>query len=512
MGAPGDPCVELWRNGLFLCFLSGGYPALAFQAESGAIIDFVRDIQLVLEKRCLACHGPQQQMNGLRLDRREDAMRGSHSGPVIRPGESAASKLYHLITTGIQVGDKRLVMPPADPLSSRETDLFRRWIDQGAAWPKDAEVQAAQPTRPLPWSFTPIRRASVPALPRTDWVRNPIDAFILAKLGSLHIDPSPEAAKTTLMRRVYLDLIGLPPTPEEAAAFLADQRADAYERLVDHLLQSPHYGEKWARQWLDLARYADSEGGIQDYVRPYAWRYRQWVIDALNQDMPFDRFTIEQMAGDLLPASTLQQKIATGFHRNTVTSREGGIDLEELRFAQLVDRTNTVGTAWLGLTVGCAQCHDHKYDPIKQRDYYRLLAFFQNGAELDIEAPLPGESGPYRRHIGEYREQRRNLLEQYDVSKLQAAWEDDMRYSGANPGKRTDLDGAYDRFCKHIDNGPKILQKPPASRPQREQDTLTDYFVQNPPTAVGEKFKPLAEKLTALSVKFPPLSMVMSLW
>ena len=246
------------------------------------------------------------------------------------------------------------------------------------------------------------------------------------------------------------------------------------------MLQSPHYGEKWARQWLDLARYADSEGGIQDYVRPYAWRYRQWVIDALNRDMPFDQFTIEQMAGDLLPGATMQQKIATGFHRNTVTSREGGIDLEELRFAQLVDRTNTVGTTWLGLTVGCAQCHDHKYDPITQKDYYRLLAFFQNGMEVDIEAPLPGELGPYRRHIGEYREQRRKLLEQYDVSKLQAAWEDDMRYSGAHPGKRTDLDGAYDRFCKQIDNGPKILQKPPASRTRREQDTLTDYFVRNP--------------------------------
>ena len=170
-----------------------------------------------------------------------------------------------------------------------------------------------------------------------------------------------------------------------------------------------------------------------------------------------------------------------------------------------------MGTTWLGLTVGCAQCHDHKYDPIKQRDYYRLLAFFQNGMEVDMEAPLPGELGPYRRHVGEYRAQRRNLLEQYDVSKLQAAWEDDMRYSGAHPGKRTDLDGAYDRFCKQIDNGPKILQKAPASRTRREQDTITDYFVRNPGPDAGEKLKPLAEKLTALSAKYPPLSEIMTL-
>ncbi len=475
------------------------------------MIDFLRDIKPVLASRCLICHGPSQQMNGLRLDRREDAMRGGYSGPVIRPGDSASSKLYALITKGIQAGDKRLVMPPSDPLASRETDLIRRWIDQGAAWPKEAEVHAKAPVRPLPWSFTPVRRPNMPALPGTGWVRNPIDAFIMAKLGSLHVDPSPEAAKTTLMRRVYLDLIGLPPTADQAATFLADQRADAYERLVDQLLQSPHYGEKWARQWLDLARYADSEGGIQDYVRPYAWRYRQWVIDALNQDMPFDQFTIEQMAGDLLPGSTPRQKIAAGFHRNTVTSREGGIDLEELRFAQLVDRTNTVGTTWLGLTIGCAQCHDHKYDPIRQSDYYRLLAFFQNALEVDIEAPLPGELGPYRRYIGEYRSQRRALLDQYDVAKLQPAWEDDMRYSGANPGKRTDLDAAYDRFCKQIDNGPKMLQKPSASRTQREQDTLSDYFVRNPGTAIGDKLKPMAEKLTALSAKYPPLSLIMSL-
>ena len=240
-----------------------------------------------------------------------------------------------------------------------------------------------------PWSFEPVRRPGVPS----GGASNPVDRFVLARLGQLGIEPSPEAPKTTLVRRLYLDLTGLPPTPEQTAAFLADTRPGAYERLVDELMRSPHYGEKWARQWLDLARYADSEGGVQDYARPFAWRYRQWVIDALNRDMPFDRFTIEQLAGDLLPRPTLDQKIATGFQRNTVTSREGGIDLEKLRCDQLVDRTNTIGTAWLGLTVGCAQCHDHKYDPITRNDYYRLYAFFENGVEFDLEAPVPGEVG-----------------------------------------------------------------------------------------------------------------------
>src|SRR5262249_945865 len=199
-------CVRLPQSGLLLLIVLTGRSAFAYQADPGKIIDFVRDIQPVLATRCLTCHGPQQQMNGLRLDRRDDAMRGGNAGPVIRPGDSNASKLYQLITTGIQSGNRRLVMPPTAALSARETDLFRRWIDQGAAWPKEAEVQAKSPVRPLPWSFTPIRRPGVPASQRPGWVRNPIDAFILARLESQHIDPSPEAARTTLMRRLYLDL------------------------------------------------------------------------------------------------------------------------------------------------------------------------------------------------------------------------------------------------------------------------------------------------------------------
>jgi hypothetical protein len=497
--------------------LAAVIPGLAAQSGPTEKIDFSRDIQPILRARCFSCHGPQLQSNGLRLDRREDAFRGGYSGQVIHPGESASSRLYQLITNGVVAEGKRIVMPPTGPLPETETLLIRRWIDEGAVWPAETESASKSRARARPWSFEPIHRPSIPAVRHASWVRNPIDAFVLAKLEAAEIEPSPQAPRSVLLRRVYLDLTGLPPTPEEVAAFLGDQQPGNYERLVDRLLRSEHYGEKWARSWLDVARYADSEGGVQDYVRPFAWRYRHWVIDALNRDMPFDQFTTEQIAGDLLPASTLEQKLATGFQRNTITSREGGIDLEKLRFDQLVDRANTVGSAWLGLTVGCAQCHDHKYDPISQKDYYRLLAFFENSDEVDIEAPLPGELGPYQRRLPEYRRERQNLLQEYKVAGLQAEWEDNLRDSAAHPGKRTDWDTRYDSFCKTLDHGIRILHTDPARRTQREQDAMTDLFVQSAEGSVGKKryeelrLKELAEKLTALSQKNPPLSLIPTL-
>ena len=480
--------------------------------------DFNRDIAPILRTRCFGCHGPAQQMSGLRLDRREDALRGGYSGKVIQPGDSAASRLYALITTGIpREGAKLLMMPPVGArLDATQTELIHRWIDAGAVWPTDTEGLTTQ-RRPLPWSFQPVRLPAAPNVRHTSLVRNPIDSFILAKLESLGIEPSPEASKNTLVRRVYLDLVGLPPTPEETAAFLGDQRPDAYERLVDRLQASPHYGEKWARLWLDLARYADSEGAFDDWPRPYAWRYRQWVIDALNRDMPFDQFTIEQIAGDLLPGATISQKTATGFHRNTLTSREGGIDLAKLRYDQLVDRTNTLGTTWLGLTVGCAQCHDHKYDPITQRDYYSLMAFYQNAVEKDVEAPTPGELGTYRRTVNQYRGERQKLLEQYDVPRQQKEWEDEIRFAAANPGKHTDWDLSYDDYTKMVDDGPRILNTNPSHRPQREQDVVTDYYVRWAEYGIGKKryeelkLKELNGKLRALREKYPSLSIVMTL-
>jgi hypothetical protein len=240
------------------------------------------------------------------------------------------------------------------------------------------------------WSFVAPKRPAEPPVQNPAWVRNPIDRFVMARLEREGISPAPETDRVTLLRRVTLDLIGLPPSITDVDEFLADRNPDAYERLVDRLLDSPHYGERWGRHWLDLARYADSNGFNIDAPRSM-WKYRDWVIDALNRDMPFDQFTIEQLAGDLLADATVAQRIATGFHRNTLINQEGGIDREQFRVESVVDRVNTTGAVWLGLTIGCCQCHDHKYDPFTQREYFQLFAFFNNADEPDLELSPPHE-------------------------------------------------------------------------------------------------------------------------
>ncbi len=237
------------------------------------------------------------------------------------------------------------------------------------------------------WAYRTPVAGTPPVVRQPAWVRNPIDAYVLAKLEARRLAPSPEADRPTLLRRLTLDLIGLPPTPEEVAGFVADRRSDAWERQVDRLLASPHFGERWARHWMDLARYGDTDGFGPDRLRPYAWRWRDWVIRALNQDLPFDQFTVEQLAGDLLPNPTVEQQIATGFQRHTLTNREAGADPEESRTKAVVDRVNTMGAAWLGLTVGCAECHDHKYDPLRQKEFFQLYAFWNNADEADLPAP-----------------------------------------------------------------------------------------------------------------------------
>ena len=472
-------------------------------------IDFARDIEPVLRTRCQGCHGARQQMSGLRLDVREDAIRGGHSGVVIQPGKSGDSKLIHMVA-GVVEGR---IMPPAGvKLTSNEIGLLRAWIDQGAVWPVTARVVAASPPKSTHWSFQPIVRPGAPSVRKSDWVRNPIDAFVLAKLESDGIQPSQEADKRKLIRRVSLDLTGLPPTLDEIAEFVTDNSSNAYERLVDKKLKSPHYGEKWARYWLDLARYADSDGYEKDNRRPHAWRYRQWVIEALNRDMPFDQFTLEQIAGDLVPGSTVDQKVATGFHRNTLTNREGGVNIEQFRFEQVVDRASTVGTVWLGLTVGCAQCHDHKFDPISQKEFYQFFAYFNNADEVNIEAPLPGERGPYLQGLGDYYRKRRNLLAEYHVTERQTAWERQMLDGAENPGKWTDLDVAFDTVQKMVDHGEKILRTPVASRSRYEQDAITDHLVEWYHQVAGSKvykelgFKELQKKLYDLNASFADLS------
>src|SRR5262249_50097212 len=240
---------------------------------------------------------------------------------------------------------------------------------------------------PTHWAYLKPVRPEIPSVMHKAWVRTPIDAFVLARLEREGLEPSPEAARETLLRRVSLDLIGLPPTPADIDAFLADRSPDAYEKVVDRLLASPHYGERWARPWLDLARYADTNGYEKDRRRT-AWKYRDWVIGAFNADMPFRQFTIEQIAGDMLADAGPDQRIAAGFHRNTLLNQEGGIDVEEARWETLVDRVNTTATVWLGTTLACAQCHNHKFDPFTQKDYYRMLAFFDNG-EYRVEGEGP---------------------------------------------------------------------------------------------------------------------------
>jgi hypothetical protein len=330
-------------------------------------VDFAREVLPIFKASCFPCHGPTKRNGGLRLSNREDAFKGGVSGPAIIPGNAEASLLVKRITSD-ELGPR---MPKGlTALSPDQIETIKRWINEGAEWPEGAENAKH-------WAFIPPQRPPVPPVKNKAWVRNPIDAFILHRLEQEGLQPSPEAPKEVLIRRVYLDLIGLPPSPEEVDAFLKDKRPDAYERLVDRLLASPHYGERQARIWLDLARYADTDGYEKD-LRRSIWRYRDWVIDAFNRDMPFDQFTIEQIAGDLLPNPTLEQRIATGFHRNTMQNLEGGVDQAEAHFMKLVDRVDTTATVWLGITLGCARCHDHKYDPFTMRDYYAMLAFFNN--------------------------------------------------------------------------------------------------------------------------------------
>ncbi|MBI3697397.1 MAG: PSD1 domain-containing protein [Acidobacteria bacterium] len=487
------------RSGLFLLGLiaaAADGPLLPPAANIRA--DFARDIEPILKARCQVCHGPQQQMNGLRLDRGEDALRGGKSGPVILPGKSAESKLIQFVA-----GQK---MPPVgSKLTAAEVGILRAWIDQGAKWPK------AEPH----WAFQKIRRPELPAIRKQAWTQNPIDRFVLARLEAEGIEPSPEADRRTLLRRLSLDLIGLPPKPEETAEFLTDPRPDAYQHVVDRLLASPHYGEKWARHWLDLARYADSDGYESDLPRPHAWRYRQWVIEALNRDLPFDRFTIEQLAGDLLPNATIEQKVATGFNRNTLTNREGGVDTEQFRVEEVFDRTNTLGTVWLGLTVGCAQCHDHKYDPISQKEYYRLFAFFNPAHELDIDAPLPGEIGPYLARRPEYAAKRRALLEEYGIPELQAEWEHKLLEAAANPGQSAEWDKAWKYLGNNMVGGQAIVKLDPAQRTEKQRDQIADYFIARFGDAFGkerlakEKIDELRKKLKEL--KPPEVSMAQTL-
>ena len=353
-------------------------PLAAQDASPQAVRFFEQEVRPLLHDKCGLCHNDQTQMSKLSLASREGALMGGIRGPAAIPGNADGSLLVEAVR---QSGD--LKMPPTGKLAQPEIDVLTKWVQMGLPWPKRT-VSKAPKTGAGHWSFRAIEKPEAPQVRQAAWVRNPIDNFIAARLERENLKPSEQADGATLIRRVSLDLIGLTPSPEEVDDFISDKRPDAYPQLVERLLASPHYGERWGRHWLDIARYADTNGYNIDGDREI-WMYRDWVIKALNDDMPFDQFTTEQIAGDLLPNPTKQQIVATGFHRNTLLNLEGGIDFEQYRVEAVVDRVNTTGAAFLGLTIGCARCHSHKFDPISQKEFYGIYAFFNSIDELSGE-------------------------------------------------------------------------------------------------------------------------------
>ena len=393
------------RSVLIVAFLvSAGWQV---QANDELTIDFDRQIRPILADKCYACHGPDEMSRegGFRLDRKESAISEADSGsqPIV-PGDADASEVYVRLVTD----DEDLRMPPADSvkqLTSDEIRLVRNWIDQGAAWRQH-------------WAFVPPRRGALPAVRNKKWLKTPVDLFILERLEQEGLAPSPPADKRTLIRRVTFDLTGLPPTLAEVRAFLADDSSDAYEKVVDRLLDSDRYGEHRARYWLDAARYSDTHGLHLDNYREI-WPYRDWVVTAFNRNLPFDQFAMKQLAGDLLSEPTSDDLIATGFNRCHVTTNEGGSIKEEVYVRNVVDRVVTTGTVFLGMTLECTRCHDHKYDPITMRDFYSLFAFFNSldGNAMDgnkarhepiLELPTPEQASEVERLNNEITELKKN--------------------------------------------------------------------------------------------------------
>jgi len=443
----------------------------ALQAQQ---VDFNRDVRPVLSDVCFHCHGPdeQQRKADLRLDLSDDLFSDRGSGRVLVAGTPESSQLYRRIMSE----DPSEVMPPPESgrsLTSTQKEMLRRWIEQGASFQQH-------------WSFQAPVSPILPAVHRDDWPINDIDHFILQRLEQADLEPSSAAPRETWLRRVTLDLTGLPPSPAEVAAFLADDSANAFETVVDRLLASPRYGERMASRWLDAARYADTNGYQSDGHRDM-WRWRDWVIDSFNANMPFDQFTIQQLAGDLLPDATLEQKIASGFNRNHRGNGEGGIIPEEYAVEYVVDRVDTVGTVWLGLTLGCARCHDHKYDPITQREYYSLYAFFnsipERGRAVKFGNSPPVIPAPTRSEQEQLTalEQRLSAAEtQFEALQLRLnaareSWESEFRQQ-ATAGKFESIQWFPSRKLTlhfHLD-GPGLPADTPDNAPPSPQHSPTE--------------------------------------
>ena len=441
-------------------------PAFCQQDPDG-IRFFEMKIRPLLHDHCLGCHNDRKPTSGLSLESLQGITNGGNRGAIGEPGKPAESRIVQAVEY-----QGALKMPPTGKLKDQQIADLRRWVELGLPWPEttvSSGKPAAAPHRASThWAFEAPVHYAPPAVRDTSWVRNPIDNFVLARLEKEGLKPSPEADRTALLRRLSLDLIGLPPTPAEVDAFLADNKPGAYGRQVERLLASPHYGERWGRHWLDAARYADTNGFGYDNPR-VMWRYRDWVINALNRDMPFDQFTIEQLAGDLLPNASVQDEIATGFHRNTMINQEGGVDQEQYRVESIFDRVATTGAVWLGLTIGCAQCHDHKYDPISQREYYQLFAFYNNQEEPTIKVVPPAAVERYQSLDADFELEKLRLDEK--VALRNAAiirhlpdWEKSL-----TPGQKAKLPG----------NVQQILAIPPGKRELSQAEDLEKYYKEN---------------------------------
>ena len=460
-------------------------------AKTARPVDFNREVRPILSKNCFPCHGSDEakRAKGLRLDQREAAVKPLKSGEAaIVPGDPDSSNLVARISEE----DDTVRMPPrkaGNRLSPAEVDVLTRWVQQGANYAEH-------------WALIAPKAESLAKVKDAAWPRGGLDYWILARLEHEGLHPSPEADLYTLLRRVSLDLRGLPPTPRELEQFLADTSPGVYERAVDRFLDDPAFGERWARMWLDLARYADSAGYGSDPLRTI-WRYRDWVIGALNRNLPYDQFTIEQIAGDLLPGATLEQKIATAFHRNTMTNTEGGTDDEEFRVAAIKDRVDTTMQVWMGLTMGCAKCHTHKYDPLTNEEYYKFYAIFNQTADTDqpdespvIKAPtaeITEQIGKVNLRIDELKEQLEHAAAAPNLLTAQIMWETRVSSNSANATGRKEI--------------PKqilaILNTLPAKRTKQQAQELAKHF-----RSIAPELKPIRDEIAQLEKQRPEMPTV----
>ncbi|MBL8827405.1 MAG: DUF1553 domain-containing protein [Planctomycetaceae bacterium] len=468
-----------------------------------APVDYIHDIKPLLAQHCVKCHGPEKQQSDLRVDSLAALLQGGNSGPSLVAGKSSESLLIDALTKGENVSK----MPPEGntKLTAAQVELLKRWIDEGAKGPKEEPPQVATVKKSDHWAFHPLKVTAPPQVKHAANVRHDLDRFVLAKLESAGIEPSPEADRYTLIRRLSLDLTGLPPSLAEVNDFVNDKTDGAYERLVDRLLASPHYGERWGRHWLDQARYADSNGYTIDSARAI-WKYRDWVIEAVNRDLPFDQFTIEQLAGDMLPKATLEQKIATGFHRNTLRNEEGGTDQEQFRVEAVVDRISTVGSVWLGMTIGCARCHDHKYDPISQREFYQIFALFNNADEPTLSVPTNEQSKEEAPLLAEITSVEKRLAEVDNNSgQRQVEWEAKLKNELESLAKDEQLKAS----SAALDDLRRIIKVDPKKRAKLDREKLLAAFQAYDPerqpliahlAELNERKKQLQAKITTTLV------------